>query len=93
MARAGSTRVRSTPQRVAGVQAKLVQDASNERVEGLEPVAIRTASKRQRVRPRKSLKDERILRDVGLEAVGRQTPVRDTTGEMITQCNRREVAV
>jgi hypothetical protein len=64
--RGGSTRVRSTPQRVAGVQAKLVQDASNERVEGLEPVAIRTAGKRQRVRPRKSLKDERILRDVGL---------------------------
>jgi hypothetical protein len=40
-------------------------------------VAILTASKRQRVRPRKSLRDERILRD--------------TTGEMITQCNRREV--
>ena len=81
MARAGSTRVRSTPQRVAGVQAKLVQDAGNERVEGLEPVAIRTASKRKRVRPRKSLKAERILRDVGLEAVGRQTPVRDTTAK------------
>ena len=62
-------------------------------MEGLEPLAIQTATERQRVRPRTSLKDERILRDVGLEAVGRQTLVRDTTGEMITQCNRREVAV
>ena len=93
MARAGSTRVRSTPERVASVQAKLVQDASNERVEGLEPVAIRAASKRQRVRPRKSLEEERILRDIGLEALSGQTPIRDTTGEMITQCNRRKVAV
>jgi hypothetical protein len=56
-------------------------------------VAIQASSERKRVRPRKGLEEKRILRHVDLETFSRQTPVRETADETISQSDPGEILI